>query len=99
MKQSRPLIATACLLLVLTSFASAEALKPRHGGHPPHPPIPVLEVLDANKDGVISAEEIANASAALKTLDANNDGKLDPQEFLPPPPPEGACPPPPDGDE
>jgi hypothetical protein len=42
--------------------------------------------LDADHDGVISAEEIANASAALKTLDKNNDGKLTEDEIRPPRP-------------
>jgi Ca2+-binding EF-hand superfamily protein len=44
---------------------------------------PVLAVLDADHDGVISAAEIANASAALKKLDRNRDGFLTPDEVLP----------------
>lgn len=60
------------------------------------PPPPVIAVLDANHDGVIDAEEIANASAALKTLDKNGDGKLTPDE-LRPPRPEGRGPGGPDG--
>jgi len=51
-------------------------------------PSPLMEVLDANHDGVIDENEIANASAALKTLDKNNDGKLT-QEELRPPRPQG----------
>jgi hypothetical protein len=42
--------------------------------------------LDTNKDGVLSAEEIANAPANLKKLDKNGDGKIDRVELLPPPP-------------
>ena len=41
-------------------------------------------MLDANHDGVIDADEIANASAALKTLDKNGDGQLTTDEYLPP---------------
>ncbi len=37
---------------------------------------PILVALDIDGDGVISAEEIANAPASLKKLDKNNDGKL-----------------------
>ena len=37
---------------------------------------PVLDALDANRDGEISAAEIANAPEALKSLDRNGDGKL-----------------------
>ncbi len=36
--------------------------------------IPVLAALDADKDGSLSATEIANASKALMTLDKNGEG-------------------------
>jgi caffeoyl-CoA O-methyltransferase len=57
---------------------------PREGDRPPgpgmegpRPPVmPLVAALDANGDGVIDADEIAKASAALKTLDKNGDGKL-----------------------
>ena len=42
----------------------------------------IIAALDANHDGVIDADEIANASAELKTLDKNGDGKLTPDEFI-----------------
>jgi hypothetical protein len=51
-------------------------------GHRP-PPSPLMEALDANHDGIIDADEIANASAALKKLDKNGDGKLTPDELRP----------------
>jgi len=44
---------------------------------------PVLAALDADHDGEISAGEIQNATAALKTLDQNLDGRLTPDEVLP----------------
>jgi len=37
---------------------------------------PVLKVIDADHDHVITAAELAKASAALLTLDKNGDGKL-----------------------
>src|SRR5580698_6833822 len=40
------------------------------------PPSPLIEALDVNHDGIIDANEIANAPAELKTLDKNGDGKL-----------------------
>ena len=40
----------------------------------------ILRVLDANRDIVISAAEIASAPAALRKLDLNHDDKLDPEE-------------------
>ena len=82
-------------------------------GHRPPPP-PLIAALDANRDGMIDATEIANASAALKTLDKNGDGKLTRDELHPPrpdgaegpphrrgprPPEGGAQQPPPSGQE
>jgi hypothetical protein len=46
---------------------------------------PILAALDADKDGTVSAEELANASAALATLDKNSDGKLTAEEIHPTP--------------
>lgn len=53
---------------------------------PGHPRNPLIAALDVNGDGVIDAQEIANASAALKTLDKNGDGKLTRDELHPPRP-------------
>lgn len=44
---------------------------------------PLMAALDADGDGVISARELDNAAAALKTLDKNNDGKLTEEELRP----------------
>ena len=53
----------------------------RGGMH--HPPIPlIVRALDANHDGIIDSNEIANASAVLKTLDKNGDGKLTRDEYM-----------------
>ena len=51
---------------------------------PPPPPDPMLQALDANTNGVISADEIVNAPTALKTLDTNSDGQLTQDEIRPP---------------
>jgi len=51
-----------------------------------HEPSPLFAALDANKDGVIDAAEIANAPAALKTLDKNGDGQLTSDEYSRPRP-------------
>lgn len=42
---------------------------------------PVIAALDLDKDGEVSAEELAKASASLATLDKNKDGKLTADEF------------------
>lgn len=48
--------------------------------------IPLLAALDADRDGVISTDEINNAVQSLQSLDKNNDGKLTRDEMMPPPP-------------
>lgn len=67
---------------------------------PQRPLPPIIAALDTNGDGVISADEIANASAALKQLDVNGDGQLTMDEIMPRGPhgghgPDGHRPPPP----
>ncbi len=44
-------------------------------------------LFDTDHDGTLSAEEIANASAALRKLDKNGDGKLTSGELRPSRPP------------
>ena len=53
------------------------------GGFPPEffPGIVLMAALDADKDGALSADEIANATAALKKLDKNGDGKVGQDEI------------------
>ena len=65
----------------------------RRGGPPFGPPpgmdregpmlpgIQVIETLDADRNGVLSAEEIKQAANRLKKLDRNGDGKLSPLEY------------------
>src|SRR5579863_2888861 len=63
---------------------------PGMGRH--HPVLPIMAALDTNHDGILESNEIANASAALKTLDKNGTGQLTMDELLPPRPqfaPEG----------
>lgn len=50
---------------------------------------PLMEALDADKDGILSKEEIANASKALAKLDKNKDGQITPDEYRPGRPPAG----------
>jgi Ca2+-binding EF-hand superfamily protein len=45
----------------------------------------VLAALDTNRDGVISADEIANSAVALESLDIDRNGSLSPYELLPNP--------------
>ena len=87
-----------CTLLGLSFIAAASLIAQdgqqqqqgdRPGGHRPPPP-PVMLALDANGDHVIDANEIANATVALKTLDKNGDGQLSEDETRPPRPEGGA---------
>jgi len=68
--------------------AQGERMGGPGAGH--RPPPPLESALDANGDGVIDADEIANASAALKKLDKNGDGKLTPDEYKPQRPGSGS---------
>ena len=75
-------------LLALAAGVTAQAQE-RNQERPPRPVPPIIAALDADKDGVISAEEIKNAAAALATLDKNKDGKLTHEELRPPRPEGG----------
>jgi formylglycine-generating enzyme required for sulfatase activity len=44
---------------------------------------PVILALDTNRDGELSASEITNAAASLKSLDKNGDGNLSRDEMRP----------------
>ncbi len=93
-------IVAAVGALSLTGFAQ-DAGGPPQGGPPQggpggqggKRPMPLLiSALDANHDGVIDADEIAGASAALKKLDKNGDGKLSREEYMGKPPMGGRPP-------
>ncbi|MHA3774401.1 EF-hand domain-containing protein [Verrucomicrobiota bacterium sgz303538] len=77
---------TLAALMASVGFSIAQDAP---GGNPPPPggpgrPVPPLfAALDANKDGVIDADEIAKAPEALKSLDKNGDGKLTRDELMP----------------
>lgn len=83
----RPL--AGCLLLaVVAAGLHAQERRPEGGrgrgeGGPPPRMNPLFAALDANGDGVIDEQEIANAPAALKKLDRNGDGKLTEEEVRP----------------
>ncbi len=75
-------------------IATAQTTDAPRGGpgmRPHHQPPAFIKALDANADGVIDADEIANAAAALTALDKNGDGKLIPEELFGPRP-EGQAP-------
>jgi hypothetical protein len=97
MKTNNKIMLTILALGASAFIASAQDTNtvpsgPGPGRHGHHPPDPLMLALDANHDGVIDADEIANASAALKTLDKNGDGKLTLDELRPPRPPQDGGP-------
>jgi len=68
-------------LCVVAYLSVAEAQGP--GGRGGRFPSSLMQVLDADGDGELSAKEIENATAALKTLDKDKNGKLTRQELAP----------------
>jgi len=89
MKNQIKLLVTLVTLATASVVTAQEPPPPMDGpgpnGHRPPPP-PIIGALDANHDGVIDANEIANASKALQTLDRDGDGQLTPDEVHPHPP-------------
>lgn len=74
-----------------TFMPPPEQRKPRNKPNPenrPAPPDkrpvpPLIDALDLNKDGTITADELASAPESLKTLDKDGDGALSPAEIRP----------------
>lgn len=75
---------TTILTALAALFATAGVVtaKPNGKHRRPAPPL-LLPVLDSDMDGELSAEEIANASAALLEIDKNEDGELTRKEIVP----------------
>jgi len=71
----------AALAVALVSYAVvAQTAPPRRDSYR-RPQHPVVAALDADKNGEISAAEIAAAPAALAKLDKSKDGKLSAEEI------------------
>ncbi len=89
LKSYRPVVSAVLWIAVLISLGWAVwcAGQPPGPGGPPRglPGLPLLAALDANADGELSADEIAQAATALKKLDRNRDGKLSQEELRPGP--------------
>lgn len=80
-------------LPMVAAVAQQDGQGPPDGGMRPGGPMgmrrmppPIIAALDTNHDGVIDADEIANASAALKTLDKKGTGQLTLMDLMGPPP-------------
>jgi len=85
-------IGLALLTVVMAAQPPGRGERPDRPGGPEgrgpgrgfrRPVMPLMAALDADKDGELSAKEIANAAKALKKLDKNNDGKVDRAELRP----------------
>lgn len=88
----RPLFFAALLCGVTAGSLFAQGPEaPGLGGHHPGrhhgpPPSPLFDALDTNHDGIISADEMANASTSLKSLLKNGATQLTREDFRPTPP-------------
>ena len=72
-------------LALLAGAATAQEPGQKPDRRPPPVP-PFIAIFDADRDGVLSAEEISAASEALGKLDRNGDGVITREEMRPPPP-------------
>ncbi len=72
--------AIVLLAIVCCGIVARVLLRPRLDARAYIRMNPVLRALDTNRDGAISAAEIAAAASALRTLDANHDGMLSEDE-------------------
>jgi Ca2+-binding EF-hand superfamily protein len=81
-----------CLLALVAGLPAQSGQQPSPPAQPPVSMMeasPILRVLDVDHDHVITAAELANAPAMLRTLDKNGDGKLTRDEVGAPPPQRG----------
>jgi len=78
-------IAAIATVAIITSITSAQRPggPPRGGAGQPKPGRfnPLIRLFDADEDGTLSADEIAGASAKLKSFDKNKDGKVNDEEL------------------
>lgn len=83
MKRTVGLLCVSVVTWGAIQVATAQDQGPggREGGPPP-----LVAALDTNRDGVITADEIAAAPQSLARLDKNSDGQLTPEELRPPMP-------------
>ena len=79
---------TIFTLCALSLIAAPAAQAQRPDG----PPRPILQALDTDRNGKLSAQEIAAAPTSLLTLDHDGDGKLTLSELQPRPDNAGATP-------
>jgi Ca2+-binding EF-hand superfamily protein len=76
----------------IVTFEELHPYRPADAPLPPddvkllHRGNPVMMALDADADGALSAQEIANAGSSLKAIDLNQDGQLTADELRPLPP-------------
>ena len=84
------LTALLCGASTVSLLAQGPGGSPSGGDRHPHhgpPPSPLFDALDTNHDGIISAEEMANATAALKSLLRPGSNELRREDLHPFPPP------------
>lgn len=78
-------VTVALALGAVAGFAWRQEPAPAQGGRGPGRPAmsPVYAALDADRNGTVSATELANAPGALKGIDRNGDGALSADEIRP----------------
>lgn len=84
MQYKTAILNVALAVMVMTGLnAAAQGPGGGRGGQGHQPPKPAIDTaLDANGDGVISADEISYAASVLSELDSDNDGGLSFEECM-----------------
>jgi len=83
---SRPLVSLFVVPAVVGAVLLIAAPAQPPGGERPGGMVrtPFMTVLDTDDDGQLSADELANAPAAVANLDTNGDGRITADELRPP---------------
>ena len=86
MKRKTNLMAGIATLALSVAACAAFGQDPGNEPPPPPPPVPpVIRALDTNHDGIIDADEIANAPQSLRTLIKSGSTQLTIPDLLGPP--------------
>lgn len=83
LKHWNGIVSVALGVILVAGLAVMGTTKQGHGGGGRSMVMPMVSALDVNGDGIIDANELANAGTTLKKLDRNGDGQITSDELQP----------------